>query len=129
MMKMLVQYITDSFSLLENPIEDILVMKIVGALAFLVASGVVGRLYRSRDIDGRAAGSLLFWIIYLAVFSFVFLACATLIRVYNWMVGAPMYIWWLIGILIIFVLTVILGIKYTRKKKIIEMRCKYLSDE
>ena len=62
MMKMLVQYITDSFSLLENPIEDILVMKIVGALAFLVASGVVGRLYRSRDIDGRAAGSLLFWI-------------------------------------------------------------------
>lgn len=128
-MKMLVQYITDSFSLLENPIENFLDMKIVGVLAFLLASDVVGRLYRSRDIDGRTAGSVLFWIIYSAVFSFVFLVCATLIRGYNWVVGVPMYIWWIIGILMMFVLSVILGINYIRKKKIIEMRCKYLSDE
>ena len=52
----------DSFSLLENPILDCIVLAIIGEIALRVAFEWVGDLYRMGTIDGSYAGHILHWI-------------------------------------------------------------------
>lgn len=99
-MKYLFEYITDSFSLLENPLDDYLVMSIIGIVACAIAYGLVGRLYNYDIIDGRGAGHVFHWIIRLFVFVIIFYLVATAIRIYNWFMELPSYKWWIIGFVI-----------------------------
>ena len=99
-MKYLFEYITDSFSLLENPLDDYVVMAIIGIIAYGIAYGLVGRLYNYDIIDGRGAGHILHWIIRLIVFVIIFYLAATAIRIYNWFMDLPSYKWWIIGLVI-----------------------------
>ena len=45
MLKILFQYLTDSYALLENPVDNYIIMGVVGGIAFLVAYSIVGWFY------------------------------------------------------------------------------------
>lgn len=96
-MKLLFEYTTSAFSLFDDPIKNYIVMAIIGAIALLVAYGVVGKLYRFGLIYGREAGHVLHWIIRLIVFVTIFYVFATIIRIYNWFYSLLGYKWWIIG--------------------------------
>lgn len=95
-MKFLFTYLTDSFSLLENPIDDYVIMAVIGVIAYAIAYHLVGSLYRFDLIDGRGAGHFLHWIIRLAVFVIIFYVTATAIRIHTWFHALPSYKWWII---------------------------------
>lgn len=99
-MKYLFEYLTDSFSLLESPLDDYVVMTIIGIIAYSIAYGLVGRLYKDDVIDSRGAGHVLHWIIRLIVFVIIFYLAATAIRIHNWFMNLPSYKWWIIGLVI-----------------------------
>lgn len=99
-MKYLFEYIVDSFSLLENPLDDYVIMAIIGTIAYGIAYSLVGKLYNYDIIDGRGAGHVLHWIIRLIVFVIIFYLVATAIRIYNWFMELPNYKWWIIGFVI-----------------------------
>ena len=99
-MKLLFEYITSSFSLLEDPIKNYIVLAIIGSIAFPIAYGVVGKLYRFGLIYGREAGHVLHWIIRLIVFIAIFYVVAMIIRIYNWFHSLPDYKWWIVGSII-----------------------------
>ena len=73
MLKILFQYLTDSYALLENPVGNYIIMGVVGS----------------------SAGSILHWIIRFIVFVVIYYVIATIIRLYKWVVGLPNYVWWI----------------------------------
>jgi L-asparagine transporter-like permease len=95
-LKFLFEFLTDSFSLLENSLEDYVVMTIIGVIAYVIAYRSVGKLYSYDLIDGRGAGYFFHWIIRFIVFVVIFYAAATAIRVYAWFHGLPDYKWLII---------------------------------
>lgn len=92
-MKILFEYLTNSFSLLDNPIDDYMAMAIVGVMAYMIAYSIVGKLYRYDIIDGRGAGHIWHWIIRGIVFAIIYYAFATAIRIYKWFNALPDYKW------------------------------------
>lgn len=96
MLKMMFEYLTDSYSLLENPIDNYIIMAVVGFIAYLIAYNIVGWLYHTDMIDGRGAGHILHWIIRLIVFVAIYYAVATAIRIYQWIIGVPTHVWWIV---------------------------------
>lgn len=110
-MKFLFEYLTDSFSLLENPLDDYVVMAIIGVIAYAIAYSLVGKLYSCDLIDGRGAGHFLHWIIRLIVFVVIFYVAATAIRVYSWFHGLPDYKWLIIAGTVVGVAALIIVVK------------------
>lgn len=58
MLKILFQYLTDSYALLENPVDNYIIMGVVGGIAFLVAYSIVGWFYDEDLISGSRASQL-----------------------------------------------------------------------
>lgn len=110
-MKFLFEYLTDSFSLLENPLDDYFIMAIIGVIAYAIAYRLVGKLYSYDLIDGRGAGHFLHWFIRLIVFVVIFYAAATAIRVYTWFHGLPDYKWLIIVGTVVGVTALITGVR------------------
>lgn len=132
MLKLLFQYLTDSYALLENPVDNYIIMGVVGFIAFLVAYRIVGWFYGENLIGSSGAGSILHWIIRFIVFVAIYYVIATLIRSYKWIVGVPIYVWWIVLTLIIAIVVGVLIIKLISigKKKGIFMKDKvyYVAD-
>ncbi len=97
MLKVIFEYLTDSYSLLENPVQDMIVMAILGYLAYLIAYRVVGNLYHGGIIDGSGEGKIFHWIIRFVVLTAFVAVCTIAIRVRVWFVGLPDIKWWIIG--------------------------------
>ena len=95
MLKILFQYLTDSYALLENPVDNYIIMGVVGGIAFLVAYSIVGWFYDEDLISGSSAGSILHWIIRFIVFVVIYYVIETIIRLYKWVVGLPNDVWWI----------------------------------
>lgn len=99
----------DSFSLLENPILDCIVLAIIGEIALRVAFEWVGDLYRMGTIDGSYAGHILHWIFRFIIYAVIFYTVATVIKVHTWFVALPDYKWWIIGGVIAAIVAVIIS--------------------
>ena len=117
MLKILFVYITDSFSLLDNPLNDYIVMAAIGAISFAIAYAFVGKLYHYDLIDGRGAGHVLHWISRLIVFVVLFYTAATVIRIYYWFHGLPDYKWWIVGAVVTGVSLIAIMIKQLLVKR------------
>lgn len=119
MLKFLFEYLTDSYSLLENPINDYIIMAVVGLIAYRIAYQIVGWFYHADLIDGSMAGRFLHWVIRFIVFVVIYYAVATAIRIYNWIINVPSIVWqWGLGIAIglIIVIAVIKAIHWKRER-------------
>lgn len=127
-MKFLFEYIVDSFSLLENPLDDYVVMAIIGIISYAIAYGLVGKLYNYHMIDGRGAGHILHWIIRLIVFVIIFYLAATTIRIYNWFIALPNYKWWIIGFAIAGVTVTYSLCKYLLYRRSLQKQMKWVKD-
>lgn len=122
MLKLLFEYLTDSYSLLENPIDNYIIMAVVGYAAYLIAYNIVGWFYHSDIIYGRGAGSILHWIIRFFVFVVIYYAVATAIRIYKCITGIPIYVWWsVLGVIVgITVIAIIVNIVLHRQGRGVE---------
>lgn len=116
-MKYIFEYLTDSFSLLDNPLDDWVIITIIGVIAYKIAYRSVGDLFRFDLIDGREAGHVLHWIIRLIVFIFIFGITTVVIRINHWFNGLPDYKWWVIGVAIVFLIVGKYVVKYILYKK------------
>lgn len=96
MLKLAFEYLIDSYSFLENPIDNYIIMAVVGFVAYLIAYNIVGWFYRTDMIDGRGAGHILHWIIRFIVFVAMYYVVATVLRIYKWIIGVPLYVWWIV---------------------------------
>lgn len=105
-MKLLFNYLTNSFFILENPIYNYVIMGIIGVIAFKVAYSVVGDLYRIGIIEGCESGHVLHWLIRLVVFVIIFYIFATVVRIYKWFTSLPNYKWWVVGSIIVLLILV-----------------------
>lgn len=76
MLKLAFEYLTDSYSLLENPIDNYIIMAVLGFLAYLIAYRIVGWFYSTDIIDGRGAGHILHWMIRFVVFVAIYYVVA-----------------------------------------------------
>lgn len=132
MLKLLFQYLTDSYALLENPVDNYIIMGIVGFIAFLVAYRIVGWFYGENLIGSSGAGSILHWIIRFIVFVAIYYVIATLIRFYKWIIGLPTYVWWIVLTVVGTIVVSVLIIKFISigKKKGVFMKDKiyYVAD-
>lgn len=117
MLKILFQYLTDSYALLENPVDNYYIMGVVGVVSFIIAYGVVGWFYDNHMISGSCAGSILHWAIRLIVFAVIYYAVATIIRIYKWIIGLPTYVWWFLGSSIFVIGVTVILVKITSLRK------------
>lgn len=112
MLKSAFAYLTDSYSLLENPMDNYILMVVVGFAAYLIAYNAVGWLYHMDMIDGWSAGHILHWTIRLIVFFVIYYAVATVIRIYKWIAGVPMYIWCIVATIAAIISILFIGMKF-----------------
>ena len=117
-MKFLFEYLTNSFSLLNNPLNNYIVMAVIGIIAYRIAYTLVGDLYCLDLIDGRGTGHVLHWIIRLIVFVVIFYGVATTIRVYKWFYGLPDYKWSIMGSVAIGIIMIAVLIKHLFAKRL-----------
>lgn len=119
MLKILFEYLTDSYALLENPIHNYIIMGVVGLIAYFIAFGIVGWFYNEKMIRSSTAGSILHWTIRFIVFLVIYYTFATVIRIYNWIKSIPVHVWWIVLIIILvsIVMIVILKIIVGQKNK------------
>ena len=107
MLKLLFEFLTSSFSLSENPISNYIIMAVVGYIAFLMAYNIVGWFYYTDIIEGKGVGQILHWVIRLFIFVIIYLIAAVAIRIYKWVMGIPMYVWWVVMIIIIGIILIV----------------------
>ena len=122
MLKLLFEFLTSSFSLSENPISNYIIMAVVGYIAFLLAFNIVGWFYYTDIIEGKGVGQILHWVIRLFIFVIIYLIAAVAIRIYKWVMGIPMYVWWVVMIIIIGIILIvaIANLILNRKDKVIK---------
>lgn len=53
MLKLLFQHLTDSYALLETPVDNYIIMGVVGGIAFLAAQNIVGWFYDENLITRK----------------------------------------------------------------------------
>lgn len=117
MLKIAFEYLTDSYSLLENPIDNYKIMAVVGFAAYLIAYNIVGWFYETDMINGRIIGHILHWSIRFIVFVAIYYAAATVIRIYKWFTVLPPYVWLIILAIGIIVAIVIIVLKWVLNKQ------------
>lgn len=101
MLKVLFEYLTESYALLENPLHNYIIMGIVGFIAYFIAYGIVGWFYNKKMIRSKGAGSIMHWSIRFIVFLVIYYAAATVIRLYKWIISIPVNVWWIVFITIL----------------------------
>lgn len=93
MLKWCFNFVTDQFTLFDNYLYNYMAMGIIGAIAFVIAYGLVGKLYDNDIIEGASIGSILHWIIRLIVCTALFLAVSFVIWLVKAIIAIPFYIW------------------------------------
>ena len=121
MLKLIFQFITESYALHENPVDNNILMALVGSIAFFTAWKIVGSLYNGGIISGSNEGKLAHWIIRTFVFIGIYYIFAILIRIYKWILCVPKYVWIILTVVIIVILISILILKYLNKRKQIKV--------
>jgi hypothetical protein len=109
-LKPIFELITGEFALFGNVLYNYVAMGIIGIIAFVVAFGVVGKLYDDGDISGSTVGSIFHWLIRLVVFVVLFYVFSLIIWVVKFIVAIPWYIWLMIGIAVAAI--IVLGVLF-----------------
>ena len=114
-MKFAFNYLTGSFSLLENPLYNYIVMAIIGIFSLRIAYLLVGWFYNNHIISGRNQGSNLHWFIRTIVFIFTYFLVATMIRIYNWLQGHTIIVIYSVAAVFIFCTLIYVFINWRRE--------------
>ena len=105
-LKPIFELLTGDFTLFGNIIYNYIAMAVVGIIAFVVAFGLVGKLYDADMISGRTSGSVIHWILRLIVFVVVFYVFSLVIWLVKFIISIPWWVWVIVGVV---VLTFIIG--------------------
>lgn len=86
----------------DSRLYNYIFLALVGELTYQFAYGVVGDLYSSGILHGRAAGSAAHWTIRLFIYVGLAYLLRALIWIYNFIVLVPVQVWWiLLGLLVV----------------------------
>ena len=85
MLKLLFEYLTSPYTLVENPLHDCILLSVLGTIAFVISFRIVGCMYDSYLIEGSGAGSFFHWMIRFFVFVILHSIVATAIKLYVWL--------------------------------------------
>lgn len=77
----------------DNILYNYLILLLVGEVAFRCAYGLVGDAYHSGAISGRAAGSILHWVIRFPIYVVIAYLLRAGIWIYNFILDIPMWVW------------------------------------
>ncbi|MDD3228053.1 MAG: hypothetical protein PHE09_02450 [Oscillospiraceae bacterium] len=115
--KPLFQVLTGNVAVMDNVLYNYLIMLVVGEIAYRLAWGFVGNLYRIGAIEGRTSGSCIHWSIRLVAY----VLCAYMIRgfiwIYEFVLNIPHWIWGgLIGISACALVTAIIVTNFRKRK-------------
>ncbi len=119
MLKVAYKFYINSFSILDNPVHDYIILALVGLVTFFISYRIVGRLYNENIIVSRKVGSILHWVIRFIVF-LVF--CCSLGKVVSFykliLVISKEVINFFIGmVVIVFVTLVLVKLKVLNNKE------------
>lgn len=117
MLKLVFEYLTDSYSLLENPVDNYIIMTAVGFIAYVIAYNIVGWFYQTDMIDGRSIGHILHWIIRFMVFMAIYYVFTTVIRIYKWLAGVSVCAWLIILAIIVIATIIVIILKWILNKQ------------
>lgn len=85
--------LTGDVAVCDNVLYNYFILFVVGEIAFRSAYSLVGDAYRSGVIDGRAAGSILHWLIRLVIYIVLAYVLHAGIWIYNFVIGIPLWVW------------------------------------
>lgn len=100
-----------------NVLYNYLTLLIVGEIAFRCAYCFVGDAYRFGIIDGRAAGSILHWIIRLLIYFGIAYLLRIGIWIYHFVIRIPGWVW--LAALAICLVSIVVHLTTIYKKSII----------
>lgn len=92
-LKPIFDILTGDVAVCDNVLYNYLVLFLVGEIAFRCAHRLVGDAYRSGIICGRAAGSILHWVIRLPIYFVIAYMLRAGIWVYNSIIAIPTWVW------------------------------------
>ena len=92
-LKPIFDILTGDVAVCDNILYNYLILLFVGEIAFRCAFSLVGDAYRSSFIDGRAAGSILHWIIRLPIYLTIAYLLRATIWIYNFITATPAWVW------------------------------------
>lgn len=108
--------LTGDIAVCDNILYNYLILLLVGEVAFECAFNLVGDAYRAGIIGGRAAGSILHWVIRLPIYLVIAYLLRAGIWIYNFIIAIPTWIWLtLLAICLLVVTTVVYSVIRKRK--------------
>lgn len=119
-MKLIFEYLTGEIFLFENPVENYIVIALVGYVAFEIAFHAVGKLYGCGIINGSEEGSFFHWFIRIVFLVIIYYLIATVVKLYNWFNNLPITKWWVIGGAVggfVFLYGLVKIIKYKKRER------------
>lgn len=116
-LKPIFDILTGDVAVCDNVLYNYLVLLLVGEIAFRCAYSLVGDAYRSGVIGGRAAGSILHWIIRLPIYLVIAYILRTGIWVYNFIIAIPTWIWLTLLLICLLAITTTVVYSVVRKRK------------
>lgn len=99
--------LTGDVAVCNNVFYNYLVLIVVGELAFRYAYSLVGDAYYSGAINGRAAGSILHWIIRLVLYILIAYFIRAGIWLNSFIETVPSWIWCFVPVLVITIYSVV----------------------
>lgn len=122
MLKTMFNYLIDSYSLSDSPLENYIQMLIIGCIALVIAYKLVGKLYVLDIIDGSMAGKFFHWFIRLIVFIVLFYVCSFIMSFYKWFILLPEYVQMGIKVSIVVTFVFVQLLVYLKRQKRIRER-------
>lgn len=92
MLKLIYNFVTDQFTLIDNQLYKYMAMGIIGIIAFAIAQGIVGGLYDGGMISRSGIGNILLWTIRLIVCTALFLCVSFVIWIVKLILTIPIYV-------------------------------------
>ena len=89
MLKVIYKYYIESFSILDNPLYDCIILVLVGLATLYISYRMVGMLYCENIIVSRKIGSILHWGIRFIVFSVICFTLDKAVRLYKLIMEIP----------------------------------------
>lgn len=83
MMKLMYNFLIDSYTISDNYFYNYVTMLLIGLLAYKISYLLIGKLFVYNLLDGYMQGHILHWLLRLPIFLIIFSCCTSVINIYK----------------------------------------------
>lgn len=116
MFKLLFEFLTEPLGL---PIEwywEYIILAVVGFIAYIIAFRCVGKMYKSKTIRGKTAGSFFHWLIRLIFFVIIWAVTYGVIAFVKWLCANWILVLCVLGGIVLLAAIIAITISFIKKK-------------